>query len=61
MSPRAVPLFGYGDLPVPILSRDIRDEPRQPFAVEYDVITNAALDQPVGIDEVAVEFETGVV
>ncbi len=38
-----------------------RDEPGKAFAVEVDLVGNARLDEPVGVDAVAVQLEAGVV
>jgi hypothetical protein len=47
--------------PVPVLLGHVRDEPGQLLAVEDDLVADARLDQPVGVHEVAVELETGIV
>lgn len=47
--------------PRPISLGDIRDEPGESFAVEVNFLGDASLDQPIGVDEVTVEFESGIV
>lgn len=47
--------------PVPVELGDIGNEPGDLLSVENDLGTDARLDEPVGIDHVAVELETGIV
>lgn len=56
-----VPVDHRVEEPVPILLGHVRDEPREALAVEPDLPADARLDEPVGVDQVAVELEPGVV
>lgn len=47
--------------PVPVLLGDIRDEPGNLLAVEDDLRACTRLDEPVGIDQITVQLETGIV
>jgi hypothetical protein len=47
--------------PLEVLRRDIRDEPCEALAVEVDRRRETGLDEPVGVEAVAVELESGVV
>ncbi len=47
--------------PVPVFTCDVRDEPGEALAVEVDLVGDARLDEPVGVDAVTVQLETGIV
>lgn len=42
--------------PLPILTRHVRDEPRKALAMEANLGREATLDEPIGVDAVAVQF-----
>lgn len=47
----------YQNSPVPVLLGDIRHKPRNLFAVENDLVADTRLNEPVGIDQVAVQLK----
>ena len=47
--------------PTPVLARDVGDEPGDALAVEVHFARDAGLDEPVGVDAVAVQLKAGVV
>lgn len=47
--------------PVPVLLGDVGDEPGDLLSMEDDLLAGTGLDQPVGVYQIAVQLETGVV
>jgi len=47
--------------PVPVLLGDVGDEPGDLLSVEDDLLAGTGLDEPVGVYQIAVQLETGVV
>lgn len=56
-----VPIHTRIEQPVPILARNVRDEPSKAFSVEANLGREPRLDQKVGIHAIAIELKAGIV